>query len=63
MESIFGKKASTKPLSEASSGGPEPPLSTTSTSEATSSSSLSPVASASPSPACEIKSNYIFILL
>lgn len=41
MDSIFGNKACIKPLSEASSDGPEPPVPTASTLKATSSNSLS----------------------
>ncbi|XP_071642237.1 uncharacterized protein [Temnothorax longispinosus] len=54
MDSIFGKKACTKPLSEASSDGPEPPVPTASTSNAMSSGSLS--------PACEVQSKYTYDL-
>ncbi|KMQ90971.1 hypothetical protein RF55_9214, partial [Lasius niger] len=47
MDSIFGKKAYTKPLSKASSDGPTPPVPTASTSKAMSSVLLS--------PACEVQ--------
>lgn len=53
MDSIFGKKTSTKPLSEATSDGPEPPVSTT---------ILKDTSSASLSPKCEIQSKYTYHL-
>lgn len=59
MDSIFGKKVCTKPLSEASSDGPTLPIPTAPIPTASTSNAIS---NASLSPAHEAKSKYTYNL-